>query len=502
MLNPRQSNRPRLTERWIRGLVLLLATSLGGCKSRPSSESLAARSLVQATGPSSTTPDLGESSAPASAAQRGQQLVRHFECGRCHEVKDEPPVPLEKHCVRCHAAILDGSFAAPAAALGKWRRTIVNLREVPDLRGAVARLDANWLVEFLVAPVDTRPHLGATMPRFRMTRAEAQDIVAFLTSRWPTVAVSDAETPQTPAPPHSTSRRTAPPNGAIQDNTGRKGAKSSDTSSSGTVLTQSGRHDAAAFLGSVLGLASQGSDLFAQKACGSCHDAAATTPSRGVDARAFRLAPDLRYTRQRMTFETTVAWLLEPRRFSPNTLMPNHGLEPREAKALADYLFSLPSSEPLDQGTATEAQGHNVSQTPTGLPVGRLPLLERPVSYAEVERAVFRQTCWHCHSQPDLMRGDGGPGMTGGFGFDARHLDLSTYSAALGGYDARDGQPVSLFQTLTETGESALVSVLLARQAEERGVRAELRGMPLGLPALTPEQIQLVASWVDQGRPQ
>jgi hypothetical protein len=37
---------------------------------------------------------------------------------------------------------------------------------------------------------------------------------------------------------------------------------------------------------------------------------------------------------------------------------------------------------------------------------------------------------------------------------------------------------------------------------EERGQRhALVRGMPLGLPALTPEQVQLVESWIAQGRP-
>jgi hypothetical protein len=50
---------------------------------------------------------------------------------------------------------------------------------------------------------------------------------------------------------------------------------------------------------------------------------------------------------------------------------------------------------------------------------------------------------------------------------------------------------------------SRLVAVLLARHKELAGqVTPGLRGMPLGLPALSAEQIQLVESWIAQGRPQ
>jgi hypothetical protein len=47
---------------------------------------------------------------------------------------------------------------------------------------------------------------------------------------------------------------------------------------------------------------------------------------------------------------------------------------------------------------------------------------------------------------------------------------------------------------------SYLVASLVARQREEAGELPALRGMPLGMPALTPEELQLVETWIAQGR--
>lgn len=49
-------------------------------------------------------------------------------------------------------------------------------------------------------------------------------------------------------------------------------------------------------------------------------------------------------------------------------------------------------------------------------------------------------------------------------------------------------------------GVALLVRALLARQDEEAGQPVlDVRGMPLGLPALDPEDIRLVETWVAQG---
>jgi len=44
------------------------------------------------------------------------------------------------------------------------------------------------------------------------------------------------------------------------------------------------------------------------------------------------------------------------------------------------------------------------------------------------------------------------------------------------------------------------VAALLARQKEEAGETPNVRGMPLQLPALSSEELQLVESWIAQGR--
>jgi hypothetical protein len=110
-------------------------------------------------------------------------------------------------------------------------------------------------------------------------------------------------------------------------------------------------------------------------------------------------------------------------------------------------------------------------------------------------------TCRHCHTNPDSAGGDGGPGNTGGFGFKPRKIDFSSYQGIQSGGVTREGERVSLFAP-TKDGLPRLVAALIARQREDVGQVTEgVRGMPLGLPALTAEQIQLVESWVAQGRP-
>src|SRR5690606_32779018 len=148
---------------------------------------------------------------------------------------------------------------------------------------------------------------------------------------------------------------------------------------------------------------------------------------------------------------------------------PPHRVSAEDARKLRAFVWSSP-----------------LRATPVAALPAALPLLTRPVTFDEVNREVFRKVCWHCHSQPDFARGDGGPGMTGGFGFKGRKLDLSQYSALLGGYLDDRGERRSLF-TPAPSGEAMLLAVLTARQLEEVGRPATVRGMPLGLPALSPE---------------
>ena len=230
------------------------------------------------------------------------------------------------------------------------------------------------------------------------------------------------------------------------------------------------------------------------KACGTCHlfsgvpelpvKPTLTTPwQKGNDA--IELAPDLRYTRDRTTFAKLTRWLLDPPQVRPGTLMPKLGLSEKEAKDAAAYLLGAKLEPPLRKPIPQ-----------------RLPVLERKVTFEDVDREVLQKTCRHCHTNPDIARGDGGPGMTGGFGFMPRKLDFSTYESTNGGLLDLKGERMSVFSK-TKDGTPLLVAALLARQKEEAGqIDPEARGMPLGLPALTALQVQIVESWVAQGRPQ
>ncbi|MFY0541173.1 hypothetical protein [Nannocystis pusilla] len=51
-------------------------------------------------------------------------------------------------------------------------------------------------------------------------------------------------------------------------------------------------------------------------------------------------------------------------------------------------------------------------------------------------------------------------------------------------------------------GAPRIVAHMLARHAEVEGAAPELRGMPLGLTPVPLADIQLVDTWIAQGRPQ
>ena len=231
-----------------------------------------------------------------------------------------------------------------------------------------------------------------------------------------------------------------------------------------------------------------GKQLLSERGCVGCHQVSGaglpSPPKNDPPLRTLGLAPDLRYERERAEPATIARWLLDPKRLKPDAAMPNLGLSVEDARDLAAFL-SFAELEPL----------------PVATPFERLPVLQRRVGFDEVNEQVFSVTCRHCHTNPDLADGDGGPGNSGGFGFKPRKIDFSSYQGIQsGGVDAR-GERVSLFAT-TREGLPRLVAALVARKRETAGQESdEVRGMPLGLPALSAQQIQLVESWVAQGRP-
>ncbi|MBN8614699.1 MAG: cytochrome C oxidase Cbb3 [Deltaproteobacteria bacterium] len=214
--------------------------------------------------------------------------------------------------------------------------------------------------------------------------------------------------------------------------------------------------------------------------CPSCHGFGTlwATPADGP-----ALAPDLAHARVRLQRDAIVGFLLDPSAARPGTAMPRLVLDETTAREIAAFLVHAPLEEPAPMA-----------------PFARLPPLTRDVTFEEIEERVLRRSCWHCHADESLAYGDGGPGNTGGFGFAPREVDLSSYTHVMSGALDREGQHVSLFREID--GEPALLRVLLARHDEVRGViDPDVRGMPLGLPPLDAEQIQLIESWIAQGRP-
>ncbi|NOK23416.1 cytochrome oxidase, partial [Corallococcus carmarthensis] len=80
-------------------------------------------------------------------------------------------------------------------------------------------------------------------------------------------------------------------------------------------------------------------------------------------------------------------------------------------------------------------------------------------------------------------------------------LDLATRAGIVRGVK-RDGQFRGLPDRL-EDGTPRLVAALLARQGELEGhFQPEVLGMPLGLPPIPEEEIDLVFTWIEQGAPE
>jgi cytochrome c1 len=373
---------------------------------------------------------------------QGLAAMERFECNRCHDGTALAAPAPEKQCMQCHRDILDGKAKGPNIEVdARWHERVTGYEDAPSLAATGARFRRRWIVDFLRHPHHLRPLLLPSMPRLAITETEANDIATYL------VPVDD------------------PAKERAEDEALLKKA---------TPAT--------------------GRELMIKKGCGSCHWMTGVTPlgvtllpsevTVAEPSRAMRLAPDLRFARDRTTAKKLIGWIQNPQGVKPDTLMPKIPLTDDEARDIAAYLFMTPLA-PLPKKESPKP----------------LPDLERRVTYDEVRDKVFQRTCWHCHSDPDLERGDTGPGNTGGFGFKARGLDLANYEALFAGTVDGDGERHSIFAPMAN-GTPRILAAMLARYREEAGDEsATIRGMPLGLPPLSLEDIQLVSTWIAQGRP-
>jgi len=133
---------------------------------------------------------------------------------------------------------------------------------------------------------------------------------------------------------------------------------------------------------------------------------------RGFDAppknepvvRTLGLAPDLRLRRERQN-RLDCALAARSRRGEARRRHAKLDLGLEDARDLAAFL-SFGELEPLAPKPAFE----------------RLPVLSRRVGFDEVNEQVFAVTCRHCHTNPDLADGDGGPGTRAALAFKPRKI--------------------------------------------------------------------------------
>lgn len=396
---------------------------------------------VRDSAPNAKSTDEEESSFIFASRVEGrgkkEDALDRFECVRCHHLSNKPGISQDQSCVNCHQGVLRGEYdnRFSEATVARWKSHIQHLVIVPSLREISLRLRRDWTESFLRSPSLVRPHLGAMMPRLKLSESDVQEILAILYT-----------------PSHSDKNLVLP---TLPDES--------------TV---------------------SGESVYREQGCQSCHEFSGVLPRLGSngmqDFRSLsenvRLAPDLRLVRKRMSKQNFLRWIRNESQFRDEKLMPKYLLLPEQESALIQFLFSYPLKE-----------------EPPFVAFQPLPLLSRDVFYPEIEARITKRLCWHCHSKPIPRTGDGGPGNTGGFGFEGAGLDLGSYEGILQGSKRRTREFQSILAK-ESSGIPRVIEHLIARHSEIQGRQNEkYLGMPLGLPPLPADDIQLFWSWIEQG---
>ncbi len=402
----------------------------------------------------------------AAAIAEGKATLHKHQCTRCHTLDGQPSHGRPNDCVKCHTFLLDLPNQPKRyhdianrhgeAIVQRYLRNIEHLLQVPDLSRLGARVRPDWIGRYVREPFDLRPHASESMIRTALTEAEARQIARYF------AAVADVPDPA--APENAPEPPPAKPSAARL---------------------------------------AQGKALFATKACATCHvfgnvvfDQKPATPLRGKPSPN-DLAPNLRFVRDRMAPSAVVAWLLNPQSVQADAKMPRLGLTQAEAETLRDWLFH---ADPELQPQPPPA--------PPQLP----PAVARPVGWAEVKERVLGKVCVHCHMNDH--ENDTGPGNGGGLGYPGLGLSFRTYERAVFGARDKQGTRHSVFEILPgETLPRILASMLQRRAEHQRDNLPPGRdwerppfppgplGMPMGLPAMTDEELGLLRAWIEQGCP-
>ncbi len=161
----------------------------------------------------------------------------------------------------------------------------------PDLTREGSMAKPEWIAKYFELPYTLRPIMTERMPILGLTREEAQIVIDY----FQLVLVDDS------IPKDIFS---SPPDRSVLE-TGRK--------------------------------------LFFDKyGCQACHQ---------VGQKGGYVGPPLDGVGERLYSGYIYEWLLDPQRFLPETIHPNHGLTPEEARALTAFLYSLPPAGGSTEGS-------------------------------------------------------------------------------------------------------------------------------------------------------
>ena len=232
-------------------------------------------------------------SAPEQAVERGRRLIRDHNCRGCH-VYEEAGGAIRQSLARTMAATGMNEDEARATAIAF---------SPPIIDGEGAKVQPEWLFEFLRNPSPIRPWLKVRMPTFGFDDRDASDLVHHFAAK------------ENRPFPFQTLPATAPQGAELK-----------------AALTLFGP------------------DYFN---CWNCHQQGARKPSGPPEG----WAPDLMLAHQRLNPDWIARWIENPQKLMPGTRMPTYfdpedmegsappdvlGGDPRrQIDALRDYIFSL-----------------------------------------------------------------------------------------------------------------------------------------------------------------
>jgi mono/diheme cytochrome c family protein len=396
-----------------------------------------------------------------SAIKAGSAVIEKHQCTRCHAIEGEKDWPRDMSCRGCHEWIMETKGDPEAIKerkkkfkqWDKYLRNITHYTDVPDLSKLGSRVNASFIESYLAAPFDLRPVMEESMIRNQLTEEERKILARYFAAK------GGAPDPKT------TKQMALPP-----------------------------KKDA---------LVTEGEDLFREKGCASCHLFANKDFGAQVDAAFLAdmkpfsaLAPDLRFAKEKVRPDVLLDWIVDPKSVDPDTKMPVQGVSRDEAEAIAQFLWYGDPGAWMSEAPATKkAKG-------------------RKVTYAILEREIFKKICEHCHMDEGSY--DNGAGNGGGMGYQGRGLSLESFASFKKGSKQEDGTYASILRP-GKSGRPILIERLERRKEENKrdmvkpfaqlgdqtkiSFPSEGPGMPLGLPALTEEQLQMIQSWIDAGAP-